>query len=76
VAKNNNVTYGDKRRRQQELLRPSMISSGFRVLCARGFDGGLPQTFLLEIYAGEELKSKVRLKHFFEHKTSLFSFSR
>ena len=30
-----------------------------RVTCSKGFDGGLPQNFLLEVYQGEELKSKV-----------------
>lgn len=31
----------------------------FRVNCKEGFDGGLPQSFLLEVYDGEDLKSKV-----------------
>ena len=38
-------------------------NSGFRVLCREGFDGGLPQTFLLEVYEGEALKSKVTNQH-------------
>lgn len=32
---------------------------GFRVHCLEGFDGGLPQSFVLEIYAHDQLKSKV-----------------
>ena len=30
-----------------------------RVSCREGFDGGLPQTFLLEVYEMDELKTKV-----------------
>ncbi len=36
--------------------------SGFWVNCRAGFDGGLPQTFLLELYEEDVLKSKVWFK--------------
>jgi hypothetical protein len=30
-----------------------------RIGCREGFDGGLPQTFQLEVYENDELKTKV-----------------
>ncbi len=54
--------------RSNEIPSPDMVdpasvgnvgSGVLRVVCREGFDGGLPQTFLLEVYAGDELKTKV-----------------
>lgn len=43
----------------KESSSSSSTSSRIRVDCSEGFDGGLPQTFLLEVYEADELKTKV-----------------
>ena len=44
-----------------------MSQPSIKVGCQEGFDGGLPQTFLLEVYENEQLKTKMRnQKPFFE----------
>lgn len=37
----------------------NMTQPSIRIGCREGFDGGLPQTFLLEVYENEQLKTKV-----------------
>ena len=36
-----------------------MSQPSIKVGCQEGFDGGLPQTFLLEVYENEQLKTKM-----------------
>jgi hypothetical protein len=36
-----------------------MSQPSIKIGCREGFDGGLPQTFLLEVYENEQLKTKV-----------------
>lgn len=44
-----------------------MSQPSIKVGCQEGFDGGLPQTFLLEVYENEQLKTKMtNQKPFFE----------
>ena len=37
----------------------NMSQPSIKVGCQEGFDGGLPQTFLLEVYENEQLKTKM-----------------
>ena len=37
----------------------NMSLPSIKVGCQEGFDGGLPQTFLLEVYENEQLKTKM-----------------
>ena len=38
----------------------NLTDPSVKIGCREGFDGGLPQTFMLEVYENDQLKTKVR----------------